>query len=75
MTRLIECRQGDKVKIKLIQAGRGAILNLAHLGLNIGDIIEFGRKSLLRGPVIIVYQGSEIAIGHGLAKKIFVENI
>jgi ferrous iron transport protein A len=75
MKRLVECHDGDEVKILRINAGHGAIINLSNLGLHIGNVIKFCRKSPFKGPVVVIYQGSEIAIGFGLAQKIFVENI
>lgn len=75
MIRLIDCEEGGRIKIVKIDAGRGAQINLSNLGLYIGDQIKFVRKSLLRGPVIVLHRGTEIAIGFKLAKKIFVENI
>jgi Fe2+ transport system protein FeoA len=73
--RLIACRQGEKVKIVNIDAGRGAMINLMNLGLNIGDTVEIRRKSHLHGPLIVIQQNSEIAIGFGLAQKIVVERL
>jgi Fe2+ transport system protein FeoA len=73
MTRLIDCKDGSRIKIIQIDAGRGAQINLSNLGLHIGDQIKFERKSPLHGPVIVVHRGTEIAIGYKLAQKIFVE--
>jgi ferrous iron transport protein A len=75
MTRLVDCKKVMGVKIVKINAGRGATMNLSNLGLHIGNLIKFLRKSPFQGPVIVEHQGSEIAIGYGLAKKIFVEEI
>lgn len=75
MTRLVECQSGDEVKILKINAGRGAMMNLSNLGLHIGNVIKFYRKSPFKGPVVVTTQGYEIAIGYGLAQKIFVEKI
>lgn len=75
MSRLVDCKIGSKVKIAEIDAGYGAIRNLTNLGLIIGNVIEVERKSPLKGPVVVRYSETEIAIGHGLAEKIFVEGI
>lgn len=73
--RLIGCKEKEKVKIVSIDAGRGAVINLMNLGLNVGDTIEIRRKSRFHGPVIVVHRESEIAIGFGLAQKIIVKRI
>jgi len=63
MTRLVDCKGSTQVKIVKIN------------GLHIGNFIKLMRKSPFKGPVIVDHQGSEVAIGYGLAQKIFVEEI
>lgn len=74
MTRkLTQCKEGSKVRIVEISAGKGAVINLMNLGLNIGNEIIVSRRSSLQGPVVVSYHDTEIAIGHGLADKIIVK--
>lgn len=73
MTRLVDCKGDRQVKIVGIKAGRGAVMNLSHLGLNIGNVVKCIRKSPFKGPVVVIHRGSEVAIGYGLAQKILVE--
>lgn len=75
MTRLVDCKDSIQVKIVSINAGRGAIMNLSNLGLHIGNMIKCIRKSPFKGPVVVIHQGSEVAIGYGLAQKIYVEEV
>ena len=62
MTRLVDCKETADFKIVKINAGRGALINLSNLGLQIGNFVRFLRKSPFKGPVIVEHQGSEIAI-------------
>jgi len=71
--KLTSYKDGDRVKIMRINAGHGALVNLINLGLNIGNIVEIGRKSNMKGPVVVSYHGTEVAIGYGLATKIIAE--
>jgi len=71
--RLVECRRGDRVRIVRIDAGRGAVLNLMNLGLDIGHTVELVQSSPLRGPLLVSYGDTEVAIGYHLAEKILVE--
>ncbi|MBN2196757.1 MAG: ferrous iron transport protein A [Polyangiaceae bacterium] len=71
--RLIECRRGDRVRIVRIEAGRGAILNLINLGLNVSHTIELLQRSPLRGPLLVAHRGTAVAIGYQLAERILVE--
>ncbi len=73
--KLTDYKVGRKVKIVGINAGHGAELNLMNLGLAIGNIIEIGKTSRLRGPVVVIFRGTEIALGRDLAEKIFVDGI
>ena len=73
--RLTRFKSGDKVKIVEVDAGRGAQLNLVHLGLDVGNIVELSRKTSLGGPVTVLFRGTEIAIGYRLAIKILVEQV
>ena len=58
-----------------IGAGRGAAMKLSHLGLAKNSQIQLSRKSHMRCPVILIHNGSEIAIGYELARKILVEEV
>ena len=71
--RLVECRRGDRVRIVSIGAGRGALLNLMNLGLDVGHRVELLQRSPLHGPLLVSHDGTEVAIGYGLAEKILVE--
>ena len=73
--RLTKFNSGDRVKILELDTGRGAQLNLLHLGLDVGNVVEISRKTSLGGPVIVRFRDTEIAIGHRLAKKILVEEV
>ncbi|MBP7461019.1 MAG: ferrous iron transport protein A [Candidatus Delongbacteria bacterium] len=61
---------GDSVTITEISAGHHAAVQLSQLGINTGDRIEIVRTSTLRGPIIINIRNTELAIGHGIARKI-----
>jgi Fe2+ transport system protein FeoA len=71
--KLVSCQRGDRVRIVKVDAGKGAILNLINLGLDVGHQIELLQRSPFRGPLLISHCGTEIAIGYGLAEKIMVE--
>jgi Fe2+ transport system protein FeoA len=75
MTRLTEFDKGTEVKIKKISAGKKAVLNLMNMGILTGNTIKILRISRLKGPVVINHNDTEIALGHGLARKIYGEII
>jgi ferrous iron transport protein A len=52
----------DEVRVKLNQ-----------YGLYIGDTVRVLRVAPLGGPLLVEVNGREIALGRGVAEKIFVE--
>jgi Fe2+ transport system protein FeoA len=73
--RLVECRRGDRMRIVRIDAGRGAVLNLMNLGLDIGHTVQLLQISPLSGPLLVSHDDTEVAIGYRLAEKILVEKV
>ncbi len=56
-----------------ISGGRGMCSRLEALGIRIGSRIIKKSALLGFGPVIVLVGNTEIAIGHGMAARIFVE--
>lgn len=73
MKNLTKFSRGDKVRVVKINAGRRATQRLLTIGIIPGNVIEIKRVSSLGGPVLISYEGSEVAIGFGLASKVLAE--
>lgn len=71
--RLIDLKQGEKGRILFIVGGRGACQRLADMGLTPGTMVRIGRTSRYIGPLEVYVRSSSLAIGRGLANKIFVE--
>ncbi|MCS7118859.1 MAG: FeoA family protein [Archaeoglobaceae archaeon] len=61
-----------KVKIKEIKGNGDFVKRLADMGLTTGQILEIVTNG---PPVIVRIRDSEIALGHGIAKRVFVEVI
>ena len=56
-----------------INGGGGMCTRLEALGIRIGSIIIKKSAQMRFGPVIVSVGNTEIAIGHGMAARIFVE--
>ncbi len=63
------------VRITDIVGGWGVRQTLIQLGINVGDVVLVKRNSTFGGPVLISFNNSDVAIGRGMAQKIFVEII
>jgi ferrous iron transport protein A len=69
---LLSLQIGEKGKIVKISGGRGACKRLNELGLIPGTVIEVVNK-ISSGPVMIKVKGSKLALGRGLAAKVFLD--
>ncbi len=62
------------VTISHIRAGFKATQRLSGMGLTPGTQIKVISQAPFRGPIQIIVRGTRLAIGAGLAMKIFVDN-
>jgi ferrous iron transport protein A len=56
-----------------IDGGRLLQTRLEALGIRPGKRIRKVSASLMRGPLVIAVEGSEIAVGFGMANRIFAK--
>ena len=56
-----------------IQGGHGLAHRLESLGIRVGKNVTKVSSQLLRGPVTVRIDNSEVAMGFGMARKITVE--
>ncbi len=69
---LVEMKTGQSGRIRQIYGGRGMVARLQALGLYPGKKIT-KLSAVLRGPVVVEIDRSQIALGYGRANRIFVE--
>jgi len=70
---LTQAEENEEVVIISLGAGRIATKRLVDMGLVPGTKIKILRKAPL-GPIEIEVKGSKLALGRGLATKIFVKH-
>jgi len=66
-------KDGQNGKISFIRGGHKVLQRLLDLGLTPGTKISVLRVAPLGGPVVISVRSSKLAVGKGIAKKVFVE--
>ncbi|MBU0527100.1 MAG: FeoA domain-containing protein [Candidatus Micrarchaeota archaeon] len=71
--RLCDLLRGDSGTIISIEGGKASSRRLIDLGLTPGTKVTVARASSRAGPVELHVRSSCLAIGRGLARKIFVE--
>jgi len=70
---LIQAKENEEVTIVSLEAGQMATKRLVDMGLVPGTKIKILRKAPF-GPIEIEVRGSKLALGQGLAAKVFVKN-
>jgi ferrous iron transport protein A len=70
---LPELKPGESGVIIDIQGGAGLIRHVESLGIRVGKRITKISAQFWRGPQVIEVDNIQIALGFGMARKIYVE--
>lgn len=70
---LTQLEEGESGVVVDIQGGYGLTRRLESLGIRVGKKVTKVSSQLMRGPVTVRMDNSEVAIGFGMARKILVE--
>jgi len=66
------CRNGDEVEVVEILGGRGIRERLFEMGIYPGVKVFIVNNSY-HGPIVIALNSARVALGRGIAEKIFVK--
>lgn len=70
---LTQMKGGESGLVIEIQGGYGLNRRLESLGIRVGKKVTKVSSQLMRGPVTLRVDNSQVAIGFGMAMKILVE--
>jgi ferrous iron transport protein A len=70
---LTQLKEGESGLVMEIQGGYGLHGRLESLGIRVGKRVTKVSSQLMRGPVTLRVDNSQVAIGFGMARKILVE--
>lgn len=70
---LSELKTGKTGKIYFIRGGHNVLQRLLDMGLTPGTQLSIIKTAPFEGPVEVLVRGSKLAIGRGIASKVFVE--
>jgi ferrous iron transport protein A len=70
---LTRLQEGESGVVVDVQGGHGLIRRLESLGIRAGKKVTKVSSQLMRGPVTVRVDNSEVAMGFGMARKIVVE--
>lgn len=73
MITLLELRTGEQAVIKEMQGGHGLQHKLESLGIRIGKNVRKISAAGGHGPVVVEIDGSEVAVGYGMARRVVVD--
>lgn len=75
MITLVDLKNGQNAIIRRIDGGPGLKNRLEVMNIREGKKIRKQCSAPLRGPVVIEIDGCKLAIGRGMAKKVWVDEI
>lgn len=64
---------GKAARVVFVRGGRSVVKRLCDLGLTPGTPVSLLRAAPMNGPVEVRFRGCSLALGRGIAEKIFVE--
>lgn len=70
---ITELRQGQSGTVVAVDGGAGIHQRLSALGIYTGTRITKVGSTFSQGPVTVQTAGCQVAIGHGQARRIYVE--
>jgi DtxR family Mn-dependent transcriptional regulator len=73
LTELSNLRPGETGKVAFIRGGTKACQRLLDMGLTNGTEVEVINSAPFNGPLEVSVRGTILALGRGLAEKVFVE--
>jgi DtxR family Mn-dependent transcriptional regulator len=65
---------GRAARVVFVRGGRSVVKRLCDLGLTPGTPVSLLRSAPMNGPVEVRVRGCNLALGRGIAEKIFVES-
>jgi len=72
-TSLVQLSAGSRAVVRQLRGGKDFGSRLAAMGLSVGSNLEVLQNSRHDSPVLILVRDTRIALGHGEALKILVE--
>ena len=70
---LAQLSSGESARILDVGGGWRLRRNLEQLGIHPGDIVSVAGTGAFRGPVLVEIDGGRVALGRGVAGRIYVE--
>ena len=66
---------GEFARVTAIEGGHGVRRNLNQLGIHVGDVVSLARRAAFRGPLLVLTHGMQVALGRGVANRVYVKPV
>ena len=75
MKTLLDMRVGESAVVIKMSGGFHMQVQLKNLGFHEGVTVTLVKKSVIGGPLMVAVNGSNVAIGRGIASKILISPV
>ena len=70
---LVKLKKGERGEVIRVEGGRGVISKLENMGIRTGTAITKVSQQFMGGPVTVQAGSVHVAMGFGMANKVFAE--
>ncbi|RLE19281.1 MAG: ferrous iron transport protein A [Acidobacteria bacterium] len=74
MKTLLDLKVGETAVVMKMSGGFHMQVQLKNLGFHEGVAVTLAKKSAIGGPLMVTVNGSNVAIGRGIASKILISS-
>ena len=64
---------GQSGVVSSVRGGRGIVQRLAYMGLRPGKLVTKVSSQFMAGPVTVLVDGRQVAMGRGIAARVLVQ--
>lgn len=68
-----QLRAGESGAVRSVAGGRGIVRKLEAMGLRPGKTVTKVSAQFMAGPVTVMVDGRQVAMGRGIASRVMVE--
>ena len=73
MVSIDQLRPGESGMVHSVAGGRGIVRKLQAMGLRPGKVVKKVSSQFMGGPVTVLVDGRQVAMGRGMAARVLVE--
>jgi len=75
LTTVDQLAPGQRGRVVALHGGRGMVIRLESMGIRAGKVVAKVSSQLMAGPVTVMVEGRQVAMGRGIARRVEVETV